>query len=167
MLAPAPIEPIRAAPPVLIGVGSVAWTGDRSVVYTTLLGSCIAVCLHDDVAHKGGMLHFLLAKAPAQGSGDTRYGDVALPLLLHNLLRVGCQLERMTAVVAGGADVLSNLTPIGTENTQFALAWLREQGLQITKKDLGGKEARRVRFVPSTGTVSISVVNAPSSSVSG
>jgi chemotaxis protein CheD len=167
MLAPMIGDRARTAPPVLIGVGGVAWTGDRGVVYSTLLGSCIAVCLHDGETGKGGMIHFLLARAPSENTSDTRYGDVALPLLVNNLVRVGCAPERLKAIVTGGADVLSNMTPIGTENTSFALGWLRERDLTIVKKDLGGTDARRVRFVPSTGDSVITVINAPTSSVSG
>lgn len=152
-------RPTRA--PTLIGVGGIAWSGDPAVVYSTLLGSCIAVCMWDPAIAKGGMNHFLLASAPAPASTDTRYGEVSLPLMRQNLCAVGCDKHRMRAIVAGGADLLSSMRPIGTENTDFAIAWLRSEGIQIVHKDVGGTIARRVRFSPSTGVCEVTKVKAP------
>jgi chemotaxis protein CheD len=148
----------RGTPPTLIGVGGIAWSGEVSTVYSTLLGSCIAVCLWDPQAMKGGITHFLLANAPEQPSDDTRYGDVAVPLLADSLCQVGCRFDRLQAIVAGGSDVLNNMKPIGTENTHFALAWLREKKIVIVRKDVGGGFARRVRFSPSTGVCEITSI---------
>jgi chemotaxis protein CheD len=148
----------RGAPPTLIGVGGIAWSADPATVYSTLLGSCIAVCLFDQQALKGGITHFLLAEAPNKPSDDTRYGDVAVPLLADSLCQVGCSFARLKAIVAGGSDVLNNMKPIGTENTAYALAWLREKRVPIIRKDVGGGSARRVRFSPSTGVCEITTI---------
>ncbi len=44
---------------------------------STILGSCVGVCLHDPEARVGGLNHYLL---PTQGGGTSaRYGDVAIP----------------------------------------------------------------------------------------
>ncbi|MEM9838438.1 MAG: chemotaxis protein CheD [Pseudomonadota bacterium] len=152
-------RPARA--PTLIGVGGVAWSGDPAVVYSTLLGSCIAVCMWDPTIGKGGINHFLLATGPTPRGTDTRYGEISLPLLRQNLCAVGCNKSNMRAIVAGGADLLSSMRPIGTENTDYAVAWLRSEGIQIVQKDVGGTNARRVRFLPSTGQCQITQVEAP------
>ena len=159
--------PAGRRPPTLIGVGGVAWSGDPAVVYSTLLGSCIAVCLWDNMAMKGGLNHFLLAKTPNENCDDTRYGEVSLPLLLKSLCSVGCKHHRLQAIVAGGADLLSNMQPIGTENTQFALEWLREQNIPIIKKDFGGANARRVRFYPTTGLCEITTIEGAAAPLRG
>lgn len=151
-------QPRYGPPPTLIGVGGIAWSGDPAVTYSTLLGSCIAVCLWDPQVLKGGMTHFLLAKSPEPKSDDTRYGDVALPLLRDILCSVGCARHRIRSIVAGGSDLLSNMHPIGTENTDFALEWLRTERIPILKKDFGGSSARRVRFNPSTGLTEITSI---------
>ncbi|NNU16310.1 chemotaxis protein CheD [Parvularcula sp. ZS-1/3] len=156
--------PRPGPPPTLIGIGGIAWSGDPSVCYSTLLGSCIAVCLWDPMACKGGITHFLLAEAPSDKADDTRYGTVALPLLAMNLAAVGCDRQRFRAIVAGGSDLLSNMKPIGTENSEYALEWLRQERIQIVQKDFGGSNARRVRFHPSTGVCEITTIaNAPQS----
>lgn len=155
-------------PPTLIGVGGIAWSDDPAVVYSTLLGSCIAVCLWDPQMLKGGMVHFLLAEAPTPQSSDTRYGSVALPLLLRNLMTVGCAKPRLRAIIAGGSDVLAHMQPIGTENKDYALAWLRREAIPIVQKDFGGSSPRRVRFSPSTGLCEITqIVDARTPAVAG
>ncbi|NRA30168.1 MAG: chemotaxis protein CheD [Parvularculaceae bacterium] len=156
----------RRRPPTLIGIGGLAWSGDPGVVYSTLLGSCIAFCLYDPVAGKGGLNHFLLAHAPQGEDCDTRYGTIALPPLVNNLCAVGCDRSRLEAVVAGGSDILSNIHPIGTENAKFALEWVKEQGIKLVHQDVGGRDPRRVRFLPTTGEYRIQhVETAPSAPV--
>lgn len=157
----------RQRPPTLIGIGGLAWSGDPSIVYSTLLGSCIAVCLYDPVACKGGLNHFLLAKAPPGEDCDTRYGDIALPLLMKNLCAVGCDRSRLNAVVAGGSDILSNIHPIGTENGKFALDWVKSKEINIVHQDVGGRDPRRVRFLPTTGEYRIQHVETPPSAPPG
>ena len=147
--------------PTLIGIGGFAWSGDPAVTYSTLLGSCIAVCLHDPAMAKGGIIHFLLGEAPSPESDDLRYGDVALRVLTRSLGQLGCRMDRMQATVAGGGDLVANMKKIGTENADFALHWLRSREIEIIRKDLGGSCARRVRFVPSTGACSINLIDAP------
>lgn len=165
MTACAPFVAGKARPPQLVGIGGIAWSGDPAVTYSTLLGSCIAICMWDPIAGKGGLIHFLLARAPTGETHDTRYGEVAMPLLVRNLCAVGCSRERLQVTVAGGADVLSNMQQIGTENTAYALEWLRNEGFQIVQKDFGGTTARRVRFNPSTGQCLIQQID-PRESIS-
>ncbi|MEM1380915.1 MAG: chemotaxis protein CheD [Pseudomonadota bacterium] len=107
------------------------------------------------------MNHFLLAEAPSEGSTDTRYGAVSLPLLRQNLCAVGCQKARLKAVVAGGSDLLSNMRAIGTENARFALDWLAQDGIVVEREDIGSARARRVRFSPSSGVCEIIHVQSP------
>lgn len=155
-------EHVSANPaPTLIGIGALAWSASPYCQYSTLLGSCIAVCLWDPIAAVGGINHFLLAEAPANEQSDNRYGSVSLPVLVGNLVAAGCVHERLRAIVAGGADMLSDMHPIGSENTAFALDWLRREGILIEKKDVGGSCARRVRFNPTEGVFQSVTIQSP------
>ena len=51
-------------------------SGSAEIVISTLLGSCIAACMHDPLARVGGMNHFLLPgeAGPGQGGQSSRYG---------------------------------------------------------------------------------------------
>ena len=48
-----------------VGQGEHHVTDDPSVMLTTILGSCVALCLRDPVTRVGGMNHFLLPEGDA------------------------------------------------------------------------------------------------------
>lgn len=132
--------------------------GERGFV--TLLGSCVAVCIHDKVHGIGGMNHFLL---PAGGSIDpmqaawdktARYGDYAMELLINRAMALGAERRYLVAKVFGGAAMLSNVaSTVGTRNAEFALNYLRVENIPILAQDLGGTFARKVCFYPDSGKV--------------
>ena len=88
------------------------------VMITTVLGSCVAVCLQDSVARVGGMNHFLLAE-PTPGNVTNRadmqrYGIHAMELLINEMMRHGASRERLRAHLYGGANVVAGLGNIGS-----------------------------------------------------
>ena len=58
-----------------VGQGDSLASNERDVIFTTVLGSCVAVCLYDSGACVGGMNHFLLAD-PAPLAGEDRHLDL-------------------------------------------------------------------------------------------
>lgn len=130
---------------------------DNGTALTTVLGSCVAACLHDAQAGVAGMNHFMLPndseEAPRSHADAMRYGVYAMNTLLKEVLRAGAKRERLHAKVFGGGAVLSHMTTlnIGDRNAEFVLKFLREQGIPIAAQDLRGSHARRVCFMPSTG----------------
>ena len=73
---------------------------------TTILGSCVAVCLCDPVAKIGGINHFLLPVFNGDGMASSRFGDVAIQELVRQLLAHGSRLHMLQAKIFGGACVL-------------------------------------------------------------
>ena len=63
---------------------------------TTVLGSCVAVCLHDPLASVGGMNHYLLPW-PAPHERSARFGSIAIESLLESVLRLGAHQPRLRA----------------------------------------------------------------------
>lgn len=130
---------------------------DPHVVLTTILGSCVAACLFDEVAGIGGMNHFLLpgeqpGRAGANaGSGATRYGAYAMELLINGLLREGAARNRLKAKLFGGARMLKGLTDVGDSNAAFAERFMREEGIAVIGGSLRGERGRRIQFWPVTG----------------
>lgn len=123
---------------------------DRSdVVLTTVLGSCVAACLHDPALRIGGMNHFLLPDAP--GVRDIRHASAAMEQLVNALLKLGGRRERLVAKIFGGARMLPGLPDIGSRNAEAALAFLAGEGIAVGARSLGGGSARRVRFWPGSG----------------
>ncbi len=113
-----------------------------NTVMLTVLGSCVAACLHDPEAGVAGMNHFMLPET-AEGGGSAadamRYGTHAMEVLLRELLRAGARRERLQAKVFGGAAVLANMTAlnIGERNAEFVLRYLCREGIDVHAQDLG------------------------------
>ena len=129
-------------------------SGDPAVVLTTILGSCVAACLHDPAARVGGMNHFLLPRGDS-GEGESRnavrYGVHAMELLVNGLLRAGARRERLEAKLFGGARMLEGLTDVGRQNADFAEGFLRQERIALAGASLRGERGRRVQFWPHGG----------------
>jgi len=131
--------------------GDQAVSSDPSVVLSTVLGSCVAVCLFDAQARVGGMNHFLLAGSGHTRSGDMRYGVNAMELLINCLLQAGADRHRLDAKIFGGASMTDHAGDIGKSNAAFAIDFLHQENIPCISQSLGGEMARRVQFTPSTG----------------
>lgn len=133
--------------------GQMAAAANRCVV-STILGSCVAVSLHDPQLGIGGINHFLLPHAP-KGEASPRYGDVALPRLLLALLRLGANRDRLVAKVVGGACVLEvfrdRSAHLGQQNADVALELLHALDIPVVFQQTGGQRGRRVVFHPHSG----------------
>ena len=138
---------------VVIHIGGVH-ASDRPVVIKTLLGSCIAVCLHDPLRSVGGMNHFMLPRGQANGVESTRFGVHAMDRLIGATMRLGGDRRRFTAKVFGGAAVLDlkgSTGSVSQENIDFITAFLDAEGIPVLSADVGGTYARRVNFHTGTG----------------
>lgn len=127
------------------------------VLLGTLLGSCIAVCLHDAVAKVGGMNHFLLGEPGRYERLETadlqRYGVHAMELLVNEMMKQGAVRSRLRANVYGGANIVQGLGPIGSTNAAFARKFIETEGIELGRFEIGGSAARRVEFLPFLGRV--------------
>jgi chemotaxis protein CheD len=123
---------------------------------STVLGSCVALCLFDPEARLGGMNHFLLAQPPANAGTDRVdefYGTYLMELLVNQMLSKGARKSRLRAHLYGGANVNRNMMRIGSANADFARRFVENEGIELVRADLGGTSARRVDFRPSSGQV--------------
>lgn len=131
--------------------GEYAVSADPDAVLATLLGSCVAACLHDPVAKLGGMNHFLL---PETGTDDTRarlFGAHLMELLVNELLHLGARKERLVAKLFGGARVVSGLSRIGEANVAFARRFFIDERVPLIAENVGGRRGLHLRFHPATG----------------
>ncbi|SMX29146.1 Chemoreceptor glutamine deamidase CheD [Pelagimonas phthalicica] len=126
---------------------------DPEAVLTTVLGSCIAVCLSDPQRGIGGMNHFLLPNRDGAEGENVRYGAYAMELLINGLLKQGADRSRLQAKVFGGGKMIGSLQDIGNSNTKFARQFLADEGIPCLAESTGGTQARRIRFWPTTGKV--------------
>lgn len=131
--------------------GGFETTADPDVVYTTILGSCVATCIFDPKAEVGGINHFLLPGGGSNSTDRMRYGLHSMELLINGLLKLGARKERMQAKVFGGASMHDGLGSIGQSNGEFAIRFLETENIVCVGHSLGGNQARRIRFWPTVG----------------
>lgn len=125
-------------------------------VITTILGSCIAVCLYDPVLKIGGMNHYMLPLWNGQGLASPRYGNIAIEKLLSNLQSLGSSKNNIKAKIFGGAEIIStNVSQfmIGERNINIAKDLLKEADIPIVAQSVGGKLGRKIIFDSYSGEV--------------
>ena len=126
----------------------------RDVILMTLLGSCVACCLHDPAAGVGGMNHFMLPEGGTGPVGESaRYGVHAMEVLLNDLLKEGGRRGRLQAKIFGGGNVLKGFTVgnVGEQNVRFVREYLSREGIPVVGEDLLGAQPRKVGFFARSG----------------
>ncbi|NYT24958.1 chemotaxis protein CheD [Alcaligenaceae bacterium] len=131
------------------------WAIESQRPISTILGSCVAVCLYDPKLRLGGMNHFLLPSGNRRGLNDqdiVLHGDYAMEVLRNALFARGASDGRLVAKAFGGGNVLNAIKmAIGTRNAEFARQWLQREGIPLLAEDMGGTWSRKVVFDPLTG----------------
>lgn len=129
----------------------------QPAVITTILGSCAALCLWDSRKKIGGMNHYLLPEGTDSGPNRLRYGNVANPALLNELLALGCDIQNLHAKVFGGSSAFAAnpLQSVGTRNAQLAEEFLRNAGIRLVAKDVSGRHGRKLVFHTQDGVTQI------------
>ena len=130
----------------------------RDCQISTVLGSCVSVCLWDTVARVGGMNHFMLPLWNGEGLATPRYGNIAVEKLLHKMLALGCSKKHLVAKVFGGANVNgtgngNEIFMIGDRNVILANQLLDEYAIPIKAWDVGGRMGRKIVMQTGTGVV--------------
>ncbi|MEM6824385.1 MAG: chemotaxis protein CheD [Pseudomonadota bacterium] len=133
--------------------------GDREDhIISTILGSCVAVCLWDRVRKIGGMNHILLPDRAGSDILTLSVGAGAMEGLINALLKAGAMKSDFEAKVFGGAAVVAGLSDIGERNGEFVMGYLETERIPVISKSLGGTQARRLRFWPAAGRASQKLV---------
>jgi chemotaxis protein CheD len=128
----------------------------KPVVLSTLLGSCVAVCMRDPYVGVGGMNHFMLPEPGRSGSSSawsvkTRYGSYAMETLINGIMKHGGQRNRLEVKVFGGAKLYEGAGDIGATNVRWVLEYLDLEGLRPIASDLGKKYPRTIYYYTDTG----------------
>jgi chemotaxis protein CheD len=146
-----PFQPLGRPITQVIAQGEYAVGDQPEMVISTILGSCVAVCLRDPVARIGGMNHILLPDSGGGRLGAASFGASDMERLMNALLKRGATRSRLEAKVFGGAAVVAGLSDIGARNTAFVRAFLAAEGIATLSENTGGDRPRQVRFWPESG----------------
>lgn len=134
-----------------------AWAIEPERPLSTLLGSCVAVCLFDPVARIGGLNHFMLPNIRRSNNDDVDTllsGSYAMESLLNALLMKGAKKIRLQAKAFGGGTIINTsgeALSIGLRNANFTREWLERESIPLLASDFLGPWSRKVLFLPNTG----------------
>jgi chemotaxis protein CheD len=132
------------------------WADATPAVVTTVLGSCVAVCLWDPRTGLGGVNHYILPQGGTAASA--RYGNHALPMLLARVLEIGAEKETLLACVFGGASIIpndGNGPRLGSRNVAEAFDFLERNDIAVLRHDVEGQQGRKLTFRTLDGTTLI------------
>lgn len=122
---------------------------------TTVLGSCVSVCLWDQTARVGGINHYLLPLWNGEGLPTPKYGNIAIAKLVEKVQALGAG-SKLIAKVFGGASMwekTDGLLAVGQRNIELAVELLDQQRIPVISSDLGGPVGRKIIFHTGDGTV--------------
>jgi chemotaxis protein CheD len=134
----------------------------QGVIATIGLGSCVAIVLHDPVAHVGGLAHILLPDETMSRdrSNPAKFPSTIVPILLDDMRRLGASRKRIRAKIVGGASMFANLVTnnvmnIGERNVLAVKEVLTKAKIPIVASDTGSDHGRSVYLSISDGRVEV------------
>jgi chemotaxis protein CheD len=134
---------------------------EQPMLISTILGSCISLCLHSKKSRIGAICHGMLprqTKPPL--AGHFPYVDTAVTHMLETMITgFGLAPTEITVKLFGGASVLqthmngADGLAIGRRNIAAALEALARFGLTPGVQKTGGTEGYKIFFNTGTGEV--------------
>ena len=122
------------------------------------LGSCVGIALYDAINKIGGLAHIMLPDSTQARSTENpaKFADTALPLMLEEMIKMGALKNRITAKIAGGAQMFTfanatDVMRIGERNSEAVRMLLKKMDIRILADDTGGNYGRTVELKIDTG----------------
>jgi len=133
------------------------YCGKEACIVTTILGSCVSVCLFDSRIIAGGINHFMLPFWNGDGLESPKYGNIAIKKLIEEMGKIGCEKDNLRAKVFGGANILrgdiSEDAGIGRRNIEIAMRILQQEKIPVISSSVGEYYGRKIIFNTGTGEV--------------
>lgn len=133
---------------------------------TTLgLGSCIGICVLDSRAGVAGMAHIMLPDSTAvrNNSNEAKFADSAMIVMLKEMEKLGASRSRMTAKIAGGAQMFAfskgnDMMKVGDRNAEAVRKILKENRIPLKADETGGNFGRTIEFNSENGVLFIKTI---------
>ncbi len=138
-----------------LGINKFIITKSPAVI-STVLGSCVSVCLYDPHRAIGGMNHYMLPYCFPEKKHDTlRFGDTAIPILIKMVKQAGGR--QLKAKIFGGAKLFPKIANMSfpDDNISIARKILEKHGIEIVSENVGGFTGRSIHFYPQKGLVTV------------
>lgn len=130
------------------------------------LGSCVGIALFDAVAKVGGLAHIMLPDSTQARSADNlaKFADTALPAMLNDIIKLGGVKSRITAKIAGGAQMFTftnttDIMRVGERNAEAVRSVLKKLDIRLLVEDTGGNYGRTVELKLDTGIFRVKTID--------
>jgi chemotaxis protein CheD len=123
---------------------------------STVLGSCVSVCLWDKETKIGAMNHYLLPGTSSDSNNDANRGISSIQILIRSLLNRKVSIENLEAKVFGGCNsIYKDHDPfkVGERNAKIAFEILKHYNISVAAHHTGGSQGRKIVFNTSNGKV--------------
>ncbi len=128
----------------------------KPTIISTVLGSCVAVCIYDRKRKVGGMNHFQLPFIDNKGKTTSLYGNVATLALIRMMLYELSKTKHLEAQLFGGAyNPKVSPKDFGHENVMAARKVLAGKKIRVVSEDVGGNKGRKIVFNTSTNEIGV------------
>lgn len=129
---------------------------DEPTVISTVLGSCVSVCLFDRKMKAGGMNHFKYPYAPDKDKATACFGNASTFHLIRLMIHGGSKKRNLEAQIFGGANDPDITTQdIGQKNIKAAKDTLASEGVKVVSEDIAGSKGRKIVFNTQTNEIAI------------
>jgi chemotaxis protein CheD len=132
------------------------YVSTKPTMISTVVGSCIAVCVFDCKQKIGGMNHFQFPVVRSPKQATARYGNVAVSTLINLMIKEGSKNEHLEAQILGGAynpEIADK--NVGLENIKIAKKILTKKKIRIVSEDVGGEKGRKIVFNTNTNELAV------------
>ena len=156
--------------PITVGIADLKVGKAPDIVVTYALGSCVGICLYDATKKIGGLAHIMLplstesATQPSDNKNKLRYADTGIEALITIMERNGASRSRMTAKIAGGAQMFStgsSIFNIGERNVAAVKQTLAKYKIRIIAEATGANFGRTVFFHTDKGVMEVKAAAKP------
>ena len=132
---------------------------------TVGLGSCVGIAIYDKDAGIGGLAHIMLPDSSQfnKVTNEIKFADLAIPIMVQDMIKKGARLKNMKAKIAGGASMFNFpdktiVMDIGNRNGIAVKSALKILCIPILAEDIGGNKGRTLIFDTANGSLFIRTV---------
>lgn len=132
------------------------YVSEKPACISSVLGSCVSVCIFDRKKKCGGMNHFRLPFVGEKNQATALYGNVATVTLIRMMFEIGSNEKHLEAQIFGGAfNKNVSKTDIGEENIRIAKKTLTRFRVKTVSEDIGGMIGRKIVFNTETAELAV------------
>jgi len=127
--------------------------GEKYVLISLGLGSCVCLAMYDAINKIGGLAHILLPNSNGREE-SAKYADQAVKLMVRDMKKLGA--KNIVAKIVGGSEILPILDiKIGERNVKIVKEQLKMYNIKLIAEDVGGSVGRSVFFYIKDGRMLI------------